>query len=329
MNKNFKTPLFVSIDLSNRCNLNCIHCRNNKTKITELNYNKIIELINELENLEIFHLSFSGGEPFLHPEIYEILEYAQKLNFPKITITTNCVFIDRSKISKLDRTKIRFAISLDGPKDIHNLIRGKDVFDNVKENISYLVADKFYIMLNCTLMKQNYKYFDDIIKIGKELKVNQINFSKVFPVHPEIKQFMLTKEDLNELYDKYKHYSDEKDIVLFFDKGYIGFPDDCDKDISIYMGCRAGISQVNIMSDGSVIGCKLLPQICAGSIYKNDIKTIWENNDNWKIFRNMKDTVNNKICNDCKYFEACKGGCRAVAYYVTGNISSRDPFCPL
>ena len=329
MGLQFRTPLFASIDLSTICNLNCIHCRNKMQKTASLEYSKVKSLVKEFEKLEIFHLSFACGEPFLYPQIYELLFYSQKLNFPKITITTNCVVLNKSKIDKLDNGKIRFAVSLDGPKKIHNLIRGKAVFDKVIKNIAYLVSKGFFVMINCTLMKQNFKYFDDIIKIAKKLKVNQINFSKVFPVHKEIKKFMLSKKDLNKVYIKYGAYSNEKKLVIFLYKGYVGFPTEYNTDIATYMGCRAGISQINVMSDGSILGCKLLPNVCAGNIYKNNITEIWENDDNWKLFRNIKDNLESKSCKQCKYFDACKGGCRAFAYYITGNLNNKDPLCPI
>ncbi|MDD3178654.1 MAG: radical SAM protein [Candidatus ainarchaeum sp.] len=329
MSNYFRTPLFPSIDLSTKCNLSCIHCRNNKNKISKIPFKKVIELLDEFESLEVFHLAFAGGEPFLFPKIYDVLEYSQKLNVPKVTIVTNCTFINKDRIDKLDNNKIRFAVSLDGPKEIHNFIRNADVFDKVIDNIKYLVSKGFFVMLNCTLMKYNYKYFDEIIKIAKNLKVNQINFSKVFPVHSEIIKFMLSKEELDELYENYRKYSGEDSLVIFLDKGYMGFPDAYDSDIAFSMGCRAGISQINVMSDGSVVGCKLLPDVCAGNIYKNTIKEIWDDNNNWKLFRNVIQNINSDTCKKCDYFYACKGGCRAFAYYMTGDINGKDPLCPL
>ena len=329
MLKYFRTPLFPSIDLSSNCNLQCIHCRNDKTKNDQIDYNKVIDLVNECEKLEVFHMSFAGGEPFLYPKIYDLLDYVQKLNIPKITVVTNCTILDRDRLKNLDKSKIRFAVSLDGPREIHNKIRGANIYDDVIDNVKFLLSEGYYVFLNCTLMKQNYKYFDEIIQIAKDIKVNQINFSKVFPVHPEILGFMLSKSDLEELYKKYTKYADEKDLIIFLDKGYMGFPEEYKTDISFSMGCRAGISQINVLSNGSVVGCKLLSNVIAGNIYKDNLETIWKEDKNWTLFRNTDENSEDKNCNLCKYFSACRGGCRAYTYYITGNFYKKDPLCPL
>lgn len=329
MNKPFKSPLFVSIDLTNKCNLSCIHCRNDKNSNLEIKYDKLTKIFEELEKLEVFHLSLAGGEPFLYSNINLLLNKISKLKIPKITIITNGTLITKKQLINLDRKKIRFVVSLDGPEKIHEFIRGRKLYSQIIKNIKLLVSEKFYVSLNFTIMKYNYKYFDEIIKIAKKLKVNQINFLKVFPVHESINKFTISDEELNKIYEKYKKYDSEKKIIIFFEKGYLGFPESIDNDIAFSMGCRAGISQVNIFYNGDVVGCKLLPNIIAGNIYKNSLTEIWNDNSAWKLFRTIDEKIDSKTCKSCKYFSGCRGGCRVLGYYLKNNIYAKDPSCPL
>lgn len=329
MNKKFRTPIYASIDITNKCNLNCIHCRNDKSVFVDIEYDKLDDILTQLEEMEIFFLSIVGGEPFLYKDIDKLLVRLNNLNIPKITIVTNGTVITQEKIKKLNPKKIKFIISLDGPESTHNYIRGKEIYANVIKNIKLLIDNHFSVAINYTVMKPNFKQIDKIIEIAKKLKIRKINFLKLFPVHKDIYNLMLSEKETKELYKNYDKYKDETKIKLSFEKDYLDFPEYIDEDTGFSNGCRAGISLINILSNGDVVGCKLLPQIIAGNIYTNKLIQIWNDDNAWELFRTIEKNITNDSCRHCKYFFACRGGCRALSFYVNNDLYGKDPNCTI
>lgn len=329
MNKKFRTPIYASVDITNKCNLNCIHCRNDKSKFIDVEYNKLDGILTELEEMEVFFLSIVGGEPFLYKDIDRLLIKLNNLNIPKITIVTNGTMINIKQIIKLNPHKIKFIISLDGPESIHNFIRGKNIYTDVLKSIKLLIDNHFSVAINYTIMKPNFKHIREIIEVAKKLKINKINFLKLFPVHSEIYSLMLSKEETEELYRTYDQYKNDNKIKLSFEKDYLDYPEYIDDDVCFSVGCRAGISQINILSNGDVVGCKLLPQIISGNIYKDRLIDIWNNDSAWELYRKIDENIKDDICKDCKYFSACRGGCRALSFYVNNDLYGKDPNCTI
>ncbi|WP_373730647.1 radical SAM protein [Bacteroides heparinolyticus] len=61
-------PLFAHIRLTNRCNLNCSYCyAEDGQKHTDMNEEQVMNLIDKCIDNQIFHITWTGGEPLLHP----------------------------------------------------------------------------------------------------------------------------------------------------------------------------------------------------------------------------------------------------------------------
>lgn len=69
------------IDITNRCNMNCIHCRNGKLhpkNFKELTYSECIRVFHEARELGCESVNIGGGEPLLHADVYKIISYISK-----------------------------------------------------------------------------------------------------------------------------------------------------------------------------------------------------------------------------------------------------------
>lgn len=108
-------PYKVFIELTYQCNLKCIHCYRqehvyNATKKTVfLSKEKILELFDEFEENGVVEVYITGGEPFLHPDIYEILKYGSRKNFLLSVFTNGNSLSDIQNIMKIK--KCHFMIS--------------------------------------------------------------------------------------------------------------------------------------------------------------------------------------------------------------------------
>ena len=141
-------PHYVNYDITSQCNLNCEHCYWRKTfnSREELPDEEWARIFLEHRKRGVTGAYLTGGEPAL------------RLNVIRIA---NCIFngmgiISNGTVKIPEYIQRRIFISLDGPKEIHNKIRGGNIFDKILDNIR---GDK-RIILTPTLSTTNYKYID-------------------------------------------------------------------------------------------------------------------------------------------------------------------------
>jgi len=125
-------PILGTIILTDKCNLHCKHCAVNNIKSVMYPYEAIKEEMKMLYEKGVRILFFCGGETFLWEDkkktVKELAKEAKDMGFLIVNIVTNGTF----PIDAPDADLI--LLSLDGDREIHNLIRG-DVFDTIMKNI--------------------------------------------------------------------------------------------------------------------------------------------------------------------------------------------------
>lgn len=187
-----KAPLFGTLILTDRCNLLCKHCAVKNINSELYSYAQIRKDMETLFRKGVRVLSFSGGEVFLWHEngktIRDLVQEAKMIGFPVVTVATNGTFpID---IPKADY----FLISLDGGKEIHDLIRG-ETFDCIIKNIRESKTDNLFLFM--TLNQLNKNEIQKVCQIAKEeknIKAVSFNFHTPYPGTEELALSALEKE---------------------------------------------------------------------------------------------------------------------------------------
>jgi len=147
-------PSQIIVDLEQRCNYECIHCPHSMFKKSEIFSNSSLsvelnkKLVDEVAEFGFGYtqqIRYSGnGEPFIHPNIMEILEYAIKNSKTMVTITTNGSLLTKEKIDKLLDLELGLIdFSVDAFYDeTYSEIRRKGKLDIVRKNILYMLKQK-------------------------------------------------------------------------------------------------------------------------------------------------------------------------------------------
>jgi MoaA/NifB/PqqE/SkfB family radical SAM enzyme len=164
-------PLGISVDLTNRCNLNCKHCYFlRQRENSELTDDQIIRRIGELksEYPSAIHGAWVGGEPLLRKQL---LAECTKL-FPMNMIVTNGTI----ELPQLPGSV--FNVSVDGTKEYYEQIRGRGHYYQVKEN-----ADRgdVHVNVTCVLNRINGSCLDAFVQEWKNTKIRGISFSFYTP----------------------------------------------------------------------------------------------------------------------------------------------------
>jgi MoaA/NifB/PqqE/SkfB family radical SAM enzyme len=137
------TPLSASLKLTENCQAKCITCNYWQTRWNDgLDTEKAVAVINQLGKIGIRYLRFTGGEPLLRRDLFQIMQRADMSRFSRVTLPTNGLLLKKlhKEINESPITKV--AVSIDGLETSNDLIRGiKGYFKLAMEGIG-LLKDK-------------------------------------------------------------------------------------------------------------------------------------------------------------------------------------------
>ena len=118
----------LAIEVTTRCNSSCLHCfaRSGVSRATSLPVDLVKEIMDEGYDTGYRHLHITGGEPLLWKSLFETLDYGFGVGYENIFMNTNGTLITE-EISKrfADYGSFSISVSLDGPEDLHDRLRGK------------------------------------------------------------------------------------------------------------------------------------------------------------------------------------------------------------
>jgi radical SAM protein with 4Fe4S-binding SPASM domain len=341
-------PYYVVWETTHNCNLKCRHCSASAGKKleNELSTEEALNAIDKLADFGVISVAFSGGEPLLRKDIFELTKYATDKGL-YVSIDTNGTLITKEKAEQMKKAGIQYVrISLDSnSKETHDSFRGvPGSFDKTINGIKNVVGD-FYVSTCTTINKFNYKEYQNIIDLSESLGVRFILFDEFIPIGRGMKNanMDLSAEEreqfLKDLYNKM--LKTRTDIIAAFTEiTRIGKQVDGCKYItptynanfkgltrrffSKYIGgCSVGRGVILIKPNGDINPCSFLP-IKIGNIRTDNLKEIWRNNKVLKDLRNKKNLK--PKCGNCKYVNIC-GGCRARAYAYFGDYLGPDIGC--
>ena len=298
----------VSMELTERCNNNCIHCYINlpaddkEAKKKEITFEEIREIVDEAAKMGCLSWHLTGGEPFLREDFSDIYLYLKKKGM-RVTLFTNATLIN-SNIARLFRKYppqgIEISIYGLSQKTYEAVTRSPGSFDAFKKGINLLKENRIPFTLKAAALPQN---FDEIRKMrdlaqsltGQPLGlVLQLNLGSRFNGGSKshlIKKLRLPPEKVIEVLKKdEKRY--RKDIERFCQK-FLGAP----HDVHLF-SCGAGVSSCHIDAYNNFQLCMLLRHLdCVYSLRKGSFKEAWEK----FVPRVRAIRVNNK-----KYREKCQ-----------------------
>lgn len=328
----------VYLEVTNKCNLRCIHCYNSSGQSlpNELNIHKIKNIVDTSYKLGAKSIILSGGDPLLRDECFEILKYAISQNL-KVTLITNGTNINDNVAQSLSNLGVNVQISLDGASaKTHDKIRGKGAFEasmsGIKHLISYNMIDRLSISM--VLMKQNIEDVPKMIQLCLDLEIPVVIFSPItkqgraglnwaeFKLSTEQK-----KQILDFLYLQSKILQEKIKIVgyIFDDIHLVLFKGGLQRNF----GCSVG-EKIRIAPNGNVYPCPFFDDLkhCIGNINKARLDEIIKGSENDKIHAAIYSRANTiEKCKNCCWKYYCGGGCMADSYQHYGTIWREDSFC--
>lgn len=323
----------IYLVLTLACNLSCPHCirsfsKNNSKDSIDFNaLSRIFKDINKI--IPNVQLILTGGEPTIHKDFFPIIELALA-EFKKVYICSNGV-INKDILDKLCLNKnVTIQISLDGTKDIHDLIRGKGSFDHAIKTIKLLLEKEIPVMISSTVNKNNIESMFDLSNFLNKYNISlwQIKMEQTFSLAENNKRLPI--EDWNTFVDKIVHTSRKKlsikklyDFQLFNKMEQKIGPEVLKKNIK---NCGFCSSKLYIYPDLSVRACTCMEKVILGNFKQDSLEDIL------KVMKNTRKIIQIKedsICFSCKWNYLCNGGCPGYSLFFNESFGYGDIRCPL
>lgn len=167
-------PLYVAWQITNECNLACMHCIEEsgpgKKFKDELSEAQVFSVLEQMMALEVPYLSFSGGEPMLHPHFFEMAEYVCSRG-SQLKVETNGHLLTPESAARLRDIGVKAVqVSLDGgSRPAFNKIRVLGEFDRVLEGIGHLRDAGVPIEINFSPTSFNIHEIGRVVDLAHEL----------------------------------------------------------------------------------------------------------------------------------------------------------------
>ena len=163
-----RVPLFVAWNVTFRCNLRCRYCGACDVHQEDLDTAGVLRGLDELWALGARWITFGGGEPLLRPDMGEIMTHARKLGFEPFLSTNGWLIPRRMDVVRLAS---HVNLSLDGPRAVHDEVRGAGAFDHTLDAARACRDAGVPVSFQCTLSSVNLQSVDDMVALAESMDV--------------------------------------------------------------------------------------------------------------------------------------------------------------
>lgn len=310
----------IAVHITGKCNLNCVYCNQHNQKSPDMDFEKFCMLADEAKKNGIREITLAGGEPFVHPQIFEMLNYCKSKNM-KVSIYTNGTLIGEDAAARLAMIKgLSLVFKFDSPFSYEEHV-GSDVYKKVSGTITLCTSNGIKSVARINVTKKNIKYLSDIIKKSFELGAEP-----VIERHMPLKRDSLNKNlELNSmewqeaLKAYYEHYARHIKVSA---KSFLTYKNNQARLLGYK--CFGFNSTLVIRANGDVVPCGLaLDELSVGNITKKPLSAILDKYYKQReIWRKIP-----KECESCNEAETCRGDCKAYTYLKLKRFDRKDPLC--
>ena len=258
----------MSIEVIRKCPNHCLHCSSSSSA----NCNEVIsfdlfkKVVDGAANLHLQTVCFSGGEPFLHPDIVKMVKYVSDKGIQAYIYTSGIYMNQKSVMSSIPRvillqikdvvTKLIFNIEAATDKFYNKIMGTVGCFPYLKKTVSDAVAMGITCEAHFVPMKYNIDEIEKTLQFCQDMGISKVSFLRLVPHGRALinkESILLTDKELEELkkrlltIQKQGHYSIRIGVPL--------------SDSQSETHCEAAIGKLNIKYDGTVYPCEVFKNI--------------------------------------------------------------------
>jgi radical SAM protein with 4Fe4S-binding SPASM domain len=348
-------PFLVVWNFTYKCNLKCKHCYLDAgdNSNMELSTEEAIEVVDQLADFGVTSLAFSGGEPLMRKDFFEVARHAVDSGL-YVSLATNGTLLTEENVKKLKAIGLHYVeVSVDGidPKT-HDFFRGKNgAFNQTIQGLKNCLKQDICTCIAITGTKNNLTEIPAVLEMAENMGIDRFTLFNFIPVgrgkdivagdpSPQEREQLLCYLN-KQLSEHHKiailsttpqlarvalqaHSPTQEDLIMPLAHMEATKISKRAKALADFIGgCGAGRLYCAISPEGNVQPCVFMPLV-VGNLKTETMEHIWLNSP---VLRDLRDRENLKgRCSKCEYKYVC-GGCRARAYSYHDDYLMSDPGC--
>jgi selenobiotic family peptide radical SAM maturase len=322
----FSSPSFtLQWHVTQVCDLRCKHCydRSDRTPMTLSQATRVLDdLYKFCRSKNVMGaVSFTGGNPLLHPAFTEIYRAASERGFTTAILGNPS---SRERIEELIAIQMPafFQVSLEGLQEHNDSIRGPGHFDRIMAFLDLLRSLGVSSMVMLTLTSRN---IDQVLPLAEVLreKTDTFHFNRLSMVGEGANLLLPDARRYRPFLQSYLEAAKTNPVmgikdnlinIIHRDRGLAPFGG------CTGYGCGAAFNFVTLLADGEVHACRKFPS-AIGNVHEQSIAEIYDS----ELAQRYR--AGTEACRTCAIRPVC-GGCLASTYSHHLNIfEDKDPFC--
>ncbi len=319
----FESPLLAHISLTDKCNLHCPYCYAQDGSYTkDMGLDEYKTIIDKLGQQQVLSVILTGGEPLMHPQINEILEYTIQKKI-SILLLSNLLLLDRINTAFLSSPYLAFQISLNGIWDDNR----NNNFDLLKTVQNYKRLKELRVPVIATIVIDNIEIdLDELFSFMEKHNVTTARFGLLIKlgrsktIEGDKKYAEYVKKVTQEIL---KYRNSHQQVYFTVQTEYCEFSE---KHVTRRTTlCEAGVSELFVDRNGDVYPCPLFKsfkKFWCGNLLSDSMENIW----NSEVMNGLRCiSLKEMGCDSCN--NKCGVWCRGLVYSYTGKLDVKSPFC--
>jgi len=343
-------------NITRTCNLRCVHCYSDSDARSyegELTTQEARRVLDDLADFQVPGVLFSGGEPLIRPDLFELIGYGRSKGL-HIVLSTNGTLITPDTARRLVDLKVAYVgISLDGADaKVHDRFRGTaGAFDRTLQGFRHCVEAGQKVGLRLTLSRPTFQALDDVFDFIERERINRACFYHLVPTGRGKGVLDLTPVESRRAMEiilrrtRDVHRRGVPVEILTVDNHcdgpyvYLKMKEQEDPraervyDLLRWNGgglYSSGVGIGCIDPRGHVHADQFWTHYSLGNVREHPFSRIWQNPSNNLLagLRNRAPRLKGR-CGACRFQALCGGSLRVRAELLTGDPWAADPACYL
>ncbi|MFQ5808575.1 MAG: radical SAM/SPASM domain-containing protein [Armatimonadota bacterium] len=269
-------PTTATLAITHRCQCRCEHCSAAefmRSDRPEVSPERMFRLIDEAQELGVVTMIFVGGEPLLHPNIYDYIKHVD-YNESRPSIFTNGLLLTEERVQKLvDAGLYSLFVSIDSPDpQEHNRLRGvRDCWQKAIDGAQRCIEAGLLCGLSTYATRETLAngQVERMVELTQEIGAHEITIFDVVPTGKLLREeehILLTDEDKAQLRELSRRCKTEPALPGAQVQAHVNSAEG--------FGCFAGYFQFYMTSSGDITPCDFTP-LAFGNIQDEPLQDIW------------------------------------------------------
>lgn len=280
------------IELTSSCNERCLHCYiPHELKEGMITDELFYSALDQLQELGVWHITLSGGEPMLHPHFKEFLRAAKERDF-YVSVLSNLTLLDDETTELLgegNKSSVQVSLYSMNPATHDQITQLPGSFQKTAAVIEKLIEHDVPVQISCPTMKANKNDFGDVLRWAHDHKIRAItDYSIMAEYNHDTSNLAhrLTPEECGEVIKDVIEWDEDYQREILspdFAASASEYANDLDAAL-----CGVGISTCCMVSNGNVYPCAGWQEYVCGNLNEEPLDYIWNDSPKMNELRALR-----------------------------------------